>query len=133
MNSQMLNANPALKAIVTAAFPNYRKTKASISEFNAEHGKNINSYWDGGSRDEYAIVHIATRQRKALPTSTHPFYDLAGVANTENRDVIVDERGNATLKRLPAGFALVQAGTFCGKQATATVYLSPDDTPKLLP
>lgn len=116
-----------LKAIINAAFPNYRKKTAGVTTFRS--GMNINSYWDGGSRDEYAIVHLPTMRVKALPTASHPFFDLAGrgVANQENGDVAVDHVGNVTLKRLPADFALVSAGTFCGKPATARVYFSTEE------
>jgi len=44
----------------------------------------------------------------------------------------VDERGNVTLKALPEGIALIQAGWFCGKPATATVWLNPNNLTKLL-
>jgi hypothetical protein len=54
------------------------------------------------------------------------------LASTENADVEVDHVGNVTLKRLPEGFALVAAGTFCGKAATAHVYLNPANMARLL-
>ena len=129
-----LAIHPEVKRVVLAAFPSYRKHGAVISEF-PEHGVNINSYWDGGSRDEYAIVELASNTRKALPTSTHPYFDVArrGLVNPESPDVAVDHVGNITLKHLPEGFALVSAGTFCGKPATAHVYLNPANLTKLLP
>ena len=122
-----LKTNPEIKRIVTAAFPGYKKQKAYMSEFLE---MNINSYWDGGSRDEYAIVELATMRRAAMPTSTHPYFDVAryGIKG-ENNVLPVDARGNITLKRLPQGFVLVQAGTFCGKQAAAHVYTAPKPVP----
>ena len=57
---------------------------------------------------------------------------MRGLASTENADVEVDHVGNVTLKRLPEGFALVAAGTFCGKAATAHVYLNPANMARLL-
>lgn len=118
-----LNTNPQLRDIVRAAFPAYRKRDARTDTFSPN-GQNINSYWDGGSRDEYAVVHVPTLRTKPLPTSTHPYFDVAGrgMANNETADVVSDRRGNVTLKRLPPDFVLVRAGTFCGKAATATVY-----------
>jgi hypothetical protein len=73
-------------------------------------------------------------QRKSLPTRTHPYFDITvrGLANTENADVEVDHVGNITLRRLPDGFALVAAGTFCGKAATAHVYLNAANLARLL-
>lgn len=127
MTTVTLKDSPEVKRIVLAAFPNYRKQRAFVSAFDGE--ININSYWDGGSKDEYALVHLATGQRKTLPTSTHPFFEIAnrGMANQETDDVRTDHVGNVYLKRLPAGFALVAAGTFCGKPATAHVYTSSDN------
>jgi hypothetical protein len=46
---------------------------------------------------------------------------------------VVDGRGNATLKVLPEGFVLVEAGTFLGKPATAKVFLNPANITKILP
>jgi len=128
-----LKSAPEVKAVILAAFPSYRKLKATLSVFHG--GININSYWDGGSKDEYAVVELASLQRRSLPTHSHPYFDVTrhGLANTENQDVSIDHVGNLTLKRLPEGFALVAAGTFCGKPATAHVYLNVENMAKLLP
>ena len=128
-----LKSAPEVRRVVEAAFPSYRKHKAYISAFNG--GVNINSYWDGGSRDEYAIVELASLQRRSLPTSSHPYFDVArhGSVNAETATVSVDHVGNITLKILPEGFALVAAGTFCGKPATAHIYLNPANMAKYLP
>lgn len=123
---------PEVKAVVLAAFPSYRKTKATLCAFRPTQ---INSYWDGGSRAEFAIVELATMRPKPLPTKTHPWFDVAryGVADVGNDIIEVDQVGNVTLKVLPEGFALVEAGTFCGKAATAHIYLPPENIAKLLP
>jgi hypothetical protein len=80
-------------------------------------------------------VELATMQQKNLPTSTHPFFDVAnrGMANQENPIVATDHVGNITLKVLPEGFALVSAGTFCGKPGTAKIYFNPANLSKYLP
>lgn len=133
MDTVTLKTAPALKRILAAAFPTYRKQKAFVSAFSA-HGQNINSYWDGGSRDEHAIVELGSLRLKTLPTRTHPFFDLAGrgVANVEDNFVTIDHVGNVTLKAIPPGFVLVTAGTFCGKPATAHFHFHPADMPKYL-
>ncbi len=134
--SQMiaLKEHPEVKRIILAAFPGYKKHRAFICTFG-QSGHSINSYWDGGSRSEYAIVHLPTLQRKSLPTSTHPYFDVArqGLANAENQDLTVDHVGNVTLKNLPVDFALVQAGISCGKPATASVMVNAENLTKLLP
>lgn len=123
---------PEVKRVVLAAFPSYRKHRATLSAFNGE--VNLNSYWDSGSRAEFAIVELATGQRKPLPTRTHPYFEVAryGISG-ENEVISVDHAGNITLKVLPEGFALVEAGTFCGRPATAHVYVNPANLSKLLP
>ncbi len=133
MESIELKMNPEVRAVILAAFPSYRKHKAFVHVFG-EHGHGINSYWDGGSRNEYAIVHMPTRQCKAMPTSTHPYFDIArrGLAGAESPDVTIDGRGNVTLKRLPEDFALVQAGTFSGKPAMASIFVNAANMPRLL-
>jgi hypothetical protein len=128
-----LKSAPEVKRVILTAFPSYRKMTAFLSPWPGS--MNINSYWDGGSRDEYAIVELATMQRKPMPTSTHPYFDVAryGLANKDNGVVETDHVGNITLKLLPEGFALVAAGTFCGKPMTANVYVNPANLAKLLP
>lgn len=134
MQTIELKDSPEIKHAILATFPNYRKQRAFLHEFGPS-GKNVNSYWDGGSRSEYAIVYLPTMQRKALPTSTHPYFDVvrAGAAGSENQDIAIDARGNATLKRLPPDFALVEAGICCGKPATAAVHMNADNLTKFLP
>lgn len=128
-----LKTSPEVKRVVTAAFPDYRKKNAVLVPFS--NGVNINSYWDGGSKSEFAIVELSTMTRRPLPSSTHPYFEVVrpGMANQTSEYFESDHVGNITLKILPAGFALVQAGTCCGKPATAYVYLNPDNLAKLLP
>ena len=134
METYLLKAYPELLKVIRAALPGYRKTKAFESAF-PDCGKDINTYWNGGSRDCYVIVHIPTLQQKPLPTHTHPYFDIAaqGLAGAENQDVAIDQRGGVTLKRLPVDYVLIQAGTFCGKPATAHVFFNPENLTKLLP
>ena len=129
MQSVTLKDNPEIRRIVNSAAMNYRKQKAYVSEFSGK--VNISSYWDGGSKSYYTIVNLATGLCRNLPTSTHPYFDIAvqGMANQETPDVESDERGNLYLRRLPQGFALVETGIFMGKTAPAHVYLSPEDMP----
>lgn len=134
MQTLSMKQHPEIARIVRAAFPGYKKHNVFLSAFG-EHGHSINTYWDGGSRDCYALVDLATGQQRSLPTRTHPYFDVvrAGVANQENEAIAVDHVGNVTLKVLPEGVALVQGGTFCGKPATAHVFLNPANFAKLLP
>ena len=126
-----LSQHPEVKAVILTAFPSYRKKSAYIREF---YPTQVNSYWNNGSRNEFAIVHLASLQRKPLPTSTHPFFDIQriGLDNKHNTDLETDHVGNVTLKHLPSGFALVSAGTACGKPATACVLVPAENLTKML-
>ena len=126
-----LKQAPEVKRLVLTAFPSYRKHNAYLSVF-PESGVNINSFWDGGSRDDFAIVDLTTMQTKAMPTSTHPYFDLIAKGIHGTNDLVSVDRGNITLKQLPENFALVRAGTFCGKAATAHVYLPVTNMPRLI-
>lgn len=123
-----LKEAPELKRIIQSAFPNYKKRNCGVSMF---HPMNVNSYWDGGSKDEYVLVCLQTHKRLPLPTSTHPYFDVAskGACNGENDAISVDHVGNVTLKIIPPNVALVRAGYFCGKPATAHVYFHPSNMP----
>jgi hypothetical protein len=134
INTVQLKDAPEVKAIIEKASGKYSKRKAYISVF-PEHGIQFNSYWDGGSKSYYTVIELATMRVKDTPmTSTHPYFDVArqGFVNMETADVAVDSKGNLTLKRLPEGFALVETGIFCGKTATAHVYLNPANMAKYL-
>lgn len=125
-----LRSNPEIKAVVLAGFPSYRKHNCFVTVFSPT---TLNSYWDGGSRHEYAIVQLSTLKTKPLPTSTHPYFDVAarGIVG-EDESVSIGPSGSIVLKTLPEDFALVTAGTFCGKPATAFVYLNAANMPRLL-
>lgn len=127
-----LKKYPELRELIRAGFPSYRKHSARVSVFHG--GVNINSYWSGGTKDEYAIVEIATLRRKPLPTSTHPFFEVQarGMIQAAKQDsfISVDHVGNISLNVLPQGYVLIGAGTFCGKPATAHVWFNEADLPK---
>ena len=125
-----LKNEPGLKQLLNRALPGYRKHKCFVSVFRPT---NINSYWDGGSRDEFTLIHLGSMEKRELPTYTHPYFDVAryGIQG-ENDMVSVDSRGNVTLKAIPAGWALIRSGYFCGKPATAEIMVHPDNMPRCL-
>ena len=130
MTTIELKQVPELKRIVTTAFPGYKKHNVFLSVF---HEMDINSYWDGGSKDTYVLMDLETLTRKTLPTSTHPYYDVARHVQPGSNDYVsIDGRGNITLKMLPANYAIIKGGTFCGKPVTAHVFVNADNMPKYL-
>jgi hypothetical protein len=130
MNRITLKNAPEVKRVILAAFPTYKKHDCFITPFY-ESGVRVNSFWDGGSKSYFVLVHLTTLEHKALPSQSHPYFDLHNTTG-ETPDILF-ENGCATLKRLPAGIALVEGGIFCGKTATAHIYLNPDNFAKLLP
>ena len=102
MNRIELKSQPFAKQVILKANSSYKRHNCYISEF---HPMNINSYWDGGSRDYYTIVRLADLAVMPLPTKTHPFFEVAnvGLANQSNPDITIDHVGNIQLERLPEG------------------------------
>ncbi len=108
-----------IRPIVRAAFPSYNGTKARIEPFKGPMG--VNSYWDGGSRDYFALVRLADCRSMGLPTS-HPCFD---------RRPDGSPMGALELRELPQGIALVEHSIFCGRDTGITVHVRPDDLNRL--
>ena len=116
MHAVTLSTAPELRRLIQAAFPDYRKKSAFLSA--ATDVTLSGTYWDGGSRNEYAAIDLATGRNAGAPQYDPPQF---GGPRTDPR------------VQLPVGVAIVRAGTFCGKPATAHVYLHPDNVARLLP
>lgn len=65
-------------------------------------------YWSGGSRTEYWLIDLATGQVKAVQYPTDPA-EYGG--------------GDAPEVEVPAGHAIAEGGTFCGKPSTVCLHL----------
>jgi hypothetical protein len=87
-----------------------KKRKAILAKPTTE-VRISNSYWDGGSRSDYFLVHIASK------TVT----PIAGVSPMQFGGPKEDP-----IQKIEPGYAVVEAGTFCGKPSTPTVYLHPE-------
>lgn len=111
---------PGIGEVARAAFPANRKP-IKVEEFKGP--VIVNSYWDGGSRDEYRLIDLTTGRVASIPES-HPAY---------NRTDDGTPCGRLELRELPPNCALVAGGTFCGKPATVRVMLRPENLVKLLP
>lgn len=72
--------------------------------------------WDGGSRDTYSAVQLATGATVAMPDAD-PF-------NGAQRDRRID---------IPAGVAIVRRSVFQGRDSGLTFYIRPEDAAPLLP
>ena len=74
--------------------------------------------WDGGSRDLYHFVELATGICFAIPNQSAAPWDKAR---------------HAYKGELPLGVVMVEHSWFCGKDAGLTFYVRPDAAAKLLP
>lgn len=74
--------------------------------------------WDGGSRETYTFVELATGRSVAFPCQ-----------QTAPGDAQRQEFNSP----LPVGIAMVKHTTFCGKDLGLTFYVHPDSALKLLP
>ncbi len=113
--------------ILRASGVRHRKGSATIVAWidsEPGHGMRVNSFWDGGSRDEYSLVHLPTMQARKLPTSTHPHFDLRPDGT---------RTGILELCRLPDDCVLVEGGIFCGKTSHAVIHARAENLAKLLP
>ena len=95
---------------------NYRKRQVAIRA--AEYVTLNNLNWDGGSRNSYAAFTL----------------DGAPLGNADKHHAPAPWENAAEGARVlvPQGACLVQYGTFCGKDATAYIYVNPADMPRVL-
>lgn len=107
----------SVRAIALAAFPAYRGRTFSIraAESVSLHG----TYWDGGSRNSYALVDADGRTAKALPHYAPPQFGGP-------REVV-------TVTLPEAGGFIVEHSIFCGRDHGLTVYAHPSVIAPLLP
>lgn len=111
-----LKTAPEIIRVIRAVDPSYRKHKAILRV--CESVTLSGTYWDGGSRSSYAAVDLLTGRNKGAPQYNPPQF---GGPKTD------------PCVSIPEGVAIVQTGVFCGKTATAFVYLNPANAAKLIP
>lgn len=107
---------PELLALIRAAFPSYRKHKAYLTVTDTVELQG--TYWDSGSRSTYVAVDLASKVSRGAPQYAPPQFG--------------GPRSTPTVT-LPVGVAIVEGGIFCGKPATARVFIHPDNATKFLP
>lgn len=88
-----------------------RKREFYLSLCETPYSKDCNSYWDGGSRDNYTVLDMNGKYLETPP------------------------RGNGTFNKfadpytIKPGTLLMETGIFCGKPATVTFYGNESDRP----
>jgi hypothetical protein len=116
MHAVELKTAPELIRVIRAADSAYRKTKAflRVQPTCTLHG----TYWDGGSRTTYTAINLSTMRAATADQFAPP--QFGGPAQAPTVDI-------------PEGIAIVATGVFCGKPATASVYINPANAARLLP
>lgn len=103
-----------IKKIILNTFPNYRGKKIKIS---TDIPKNLNSYWQGGSRDRYCFYQLSTGTSYDV-TSNHPVFNKNNPRN---------------LEKLPTGIVIVRHSIYCGEDMGIFIYANKEDISPLLP
>lgn len=104
-----------VKHIIRVAFPGYTGRKCKVSFRESDSPMNLHSFWDGGSRDYFAIVWLAARKVINLGSS-HPIFEKGKYGKGLDSFVI------------PEGFVVVEHSFFCGKDHGITIHVRADDS-----
>ena len=111
-----VSADPLIKQIASAAYPEYRGRKFHIEV--SEYPLDVRSYWDGGSRSYFRFVNLMTLEISSQVSAQSAFdKPISG----------------AEAVTLPVGFACVEHSIFCGKDSGLTFHIRPENAAKLLP
>lgn len=119
----MQATSPEVARIISAAKNVTGKRNGDVTVGVFSGPKRINSYWDEGSKDEFALVDLVSYKAWTVP-STHPFYDR--VPNG-------DRCGLLELAELPPNTCLVEGGYIQGKPRYFRLSFRDDNLAKLLP
>jgi len=104
-----------VKQILNATFPDYKGRAFKLNVVDETRSFSLNSMWDGGSRDYYAIIELATM--KAVNIS-----EMVGNYRRPDQRISLRE-----------GFALVERSYFCGKDMGLTIYILTNNAAKMIP
>lgn len=114
MNEIWTTAPEVLK-IVEQTFPGYKGNKIRVCACTGG-GMRLDSSWQDGSRDLWALLDMATGRGIAIPENGTPFSNGGQIF---------------TLDHLPANIALVQHITFCGNDHGIRIHVSPENLNRL--
>lgn len=112
LNNRLNRQDPIVAAICAAIGYNGQKISYTLNEAPNE----LNSYWDGGSKDSYTFFNLDTLKAFQLP-SNHPFFEADKPR---------------TLNGLPPRVLLIKHTIFCGKDLGLTIYSNSEDRAKLI-
>ena len=101
------------KPFSAIAFPDYTGRK-----FFVEYKESITLYdlnWGGGTRNYYKVICLDTLELNPVSVKA-PW-----IENKEGETV-----------RIPKGFIIIKHSFFCGNDCGITIFINPEDAPKLL-
>jgi len=113
MQTVTLAGYPEIARLIKIAASGYKKRKAFIQSRTEK--SLSNTYWDGGSRSSYTIVNLSTGQVIPCPQNAPLHFN-----------------GTAPTIKIDDDTVIIETGVFCGKTATASVYVSPENYSKFL-
>lgn len=99
-------ADPRVKQIIQDCFPSYRGRKVKVDNYIPQ---NLNSWWDGGSRDYYVFYQPSTRKVFQVH-SNHPFFES-------------NQPRNLNCETFPEDVILVEHSIFCGKDVGIHIHV----------
>lgn len=99
---------------IAAACHGYKGNKYKVS---TDIPRNLNSFWDGGSKTSYAFYSL----------------DRGDVLEVESNHPMFEANKPRELKELPKRFLLVAHSIFCGKDMGITIYANQADLAPMLP
>ena len=111
---KLTTIDPFTKRLFKTAYPAYkgRTFRLSVYEDAAQH--NWNSYWDGGTRDYYVFIQLATLKTVPVP---------------QNGTLFDRKKYRSTL---PEGIVAVRHTIFCGKDVGLTIIARASDVTPML-
>lgn len=98
-----------IRWLTDCAFPGYKKRKVNIEVTEKVYFSN--TFWDGGSRNQYVAVRLESGEKAVLSKGSSPWNAIA-----EGKTV-----------QLEPGIAIVEQSCFCGKDMPLRVYLHPSN------
>lgn len=111
----MYTNHPEAVKIALTAYPSYtgKKFQIEVSTFPID----VRSYWEGGSRDYYTFLRLDTLAVMPIPQQSAFDKQVVGADNA----------------LLVPGMVCVKHSIFCGKDMGITIYVHPENAPRLLP
>lgn len=107
---------PEVKAVALAAFPHYRGNTFKVSEFAGP--MRLDSNWEGGSRNTFVILDLASMRQATIPENGTPFSNGGKIMQISD---------------LPLNCAVIEHTFFCGKDLGITIHARAENLTKLLP